>query len=356
MRRIFTLSLLPIVGLALLLLAFFWSQRDLRLRLLGQATAGQIVGMAVERTDGRSDLLVGQDADLVLDRAGGDRVTARYRNYARESVTWIPRPGAAPEAIAPAEVSEKLGSETARVLDEAGKGDAEIIRWALLRESRRSNDPRRIIRLEKTETTHAYLDLPTLPTQMAIRDGRVILGDGSVEDPSPGTITIAALFDRSDAGTVQKNKGETLVRYEYRRNGQSITPAKKNFFLFAEPYVTEFRPVFGFEVAGTPIARVSQVGRHGGPTLALRLFEGGAVYFDPARPSEAILTALPGPVNGDPLGWFSRLCEGIFAQWGSTALIALAALMFLIVGAGFISLAIWPGRKITSAPSPPRSP
>lgn len=356
MRRLLTLSVLPAVGLTLFVLAFLWSQRDLRLRFLGQATEGRIVGMAVERADGRSDLLTGQDTDLVLVRAGGDRVLARYRNYARESVAWIPRPGAEPEPLTPAEVPEKLGPETTRVLDEAGRGDAEIIRWAMLRESRRGDDPRRIIRLEKTETTHAYLDLAALPTVLTMRDGHASLDPADPNTPPPGTITITTVFDRSDPALVQKNKGESLVRYDYRRNGQPVTPAKKNFFLFAEPYATEFRPVFGFEVAGTPIARISQVGRHGGPTLALRLFEGGTVYFDPAQPSEAILTALPGAVNGDPLGWFSRLCEGIFAQWGSTALIFIAGLMFLVVGASFISLALWPSKKITLVHAPPASP
>ncbi len=349
MKRLLTLASLPAIGLVLLLLAFFWSQRDLRLRFLGQPTEGRIVGMVLQREDGPDDLLTGLDSDLVLVRADGDRIQARYRDYSLESVSWIPRSGTAPRPLSPAEAlsaDSVLGPETARVLADAGRGEAEILRWALLRESRRPGDPRRIVRLEKTETARGYFDLGMVPEVLSMRDGRVTLDPQAVSTPPPGTITIHTVFDRSDPVAVRKNKGDPLIRYEYLRNGQPFTPAKKNFFLFAEPYSTQFRPVFGFDVAGRSMARISQIGRHGGPTLALRLFEGGMVYLDPAQPSEAILTAVPGPVNGDPLGWFSRFCEGLFAQWGSTALIVIAGLSFLAVGAGFLSLALWPRKRL----------
>jgi hypothetical protein len=230
--------------------------------------------------------------------------------------------------------------DLARVVSDSVRGEAEILRWALLREARRAEDPRRVVRIEKTETIRGYFDQETLPVVMTLRDGELVM------DPNGGepadTVTIRAVFDRTDPAVIQKSKGDSLVSYEYVRNGEPFTPEKRNFFLFAEPYSTQFRPVFGFEANGKPLARLSHIGRHGGPTLALQLFGNCRVFYDPKNPAEAILTALAGPVNGDPLGWFSRLCEGVFGQWGSTALIVIAGGTFFFVGLVFLSLVLIP--------------
>lgn len=356
MKRFLTLATLPVVGAALLVVAFLWSQRDLRLRILGQPADGRVLGMAVQRPSGATDLLTGVDTDLVLTQADGDRIAARFENYAPVSASWHPQAGGAPQPLSPEAIRDGnavITPETARVLNDAVRGEAEIIRWSLLRESRRPDDPNRIVRIEKNETIHGYFDLTELPIVLSVKDGRVSLDPQNTGAPPLGRATIRTVFDRSDPDLVQKNKNETLVRYEYLRNGAPFVPAKRDFFLFAEPYATQFRPVFGFEVAGTPLARVSHIGRHGGPTLALRLYEDVGVFFDPANPADAILIARPGPVNGDPLGWFSRLCEGIFAQWGSTSLILIAALTCFLVGGIFISLAIWPRRRAGEHSSPP---
>ena len=335
MKRILSLSVFPLIGLALLMTALAWSGRDLRLLFQGQVAEGRIVGMTLQR-DGRSDLLTGVDTKLTLKLADGSPIEARYRNYAPDNEREISDPPPSPELR--------------RVLADAVRGDAEIIRWALLRESRRPGDPRRVVRIEKTETIHGYFDLETIPTLLESRDGHIMpsqTGGGSL---TPSTAVIRAVFDFSNPQAVAANKGESLVEYEYSRNGAAFTPEKKNFFLNAEPYTTKFLPVFGFEVNGDTIARLSHIGRHGGPTLALRLYEKCMVYYDPNQPAEAILMAVPGPVNGDPLIWFSRLCEGFFGQWGSSSLIALAGLGFVITGALFISLAVWPGKPVITTP------
>ena len=344
MKNLVRLSILPIIGLALLALAFFWSQRDLRLRLFGQTAEGRIVGMALQRADGRSDLLTGLDTGLVLTLADGGQVKASFRNYGFQSAALIFADGTSRElAAADLEGDDPLaGKVLARVVNDSLRGDAEISRWALLREGRRSDDPRRVVRIEKTETVRGYFDLETLPVVLAMQDGDVVMDPDGKIPARAGTVTIRAVFDRSDPGTIQKNKGDSMVSYEYLRNGEAITPAKKNFFLFAEPYATQFRPVFGFEAGRNPLARLSHIGRHGGPTLALQLYGGCRVFYDRGNPSEAILTALPGPVNGDPLGWFSRLCEGVFGQWGSASLILIAGAGFLLTGLLFISLVVVP--------------
>lgn len=344
MKNLLRLSVFPLVGILLLVMAFFWSERDLRLRFFGQSAEGRIVGMALQREDGRSDLLTGLDTDLALTLADGGELKGRFRNYELQSAVLISADGTSREVTAAdlEKNSPLLGEKLAQVLNDSLRGDAEILRWALLREGRRTDDPRRVVRIEKTETVRGYFDLESLPLVLAMRNGEVVMDREGKTPDEAGTVTIRAVFDRSDSEALLKNKGDSMTFHEYVRNGEGITPEKKNFFLFAEPYGTQFLPVFGFDAGGNPLARLSHIGRHGGPTLALQLYGPCRVFYDPMNPSEAILTALPGPVNGDPLGWFSRLCEGVFGQWGSTALIVIAGAGFFITGLFFISLVAIP--------------
>ena len=333
MKRLFPSLLFIGIGLALLLASYVWCKRELTLRLHGEPAPGRIVGMALKRAD-HTDLLTGIDTLLVLTLADGTRLQADYRDFVLRSQ---PAPDLAPDL--------------ARVLADAVVGQADILRWSLLRESRRPDDPRRVVRIEKTETIHGCFNLDQIPPVLALREGRLVL------DPFPigataGTVRIHGDFDFRDPAAVKANKGDSLVAYDYQRLGASITPEKRNFFLFAEPYATEFRPVFAFTANGLQVARLSHVGRHGGPTLALRLFGECDVFYDPQQPTEAVLLAHVGPGQGEWLAWFSRLCEGIFAQWGSAALIALAGLLFIATGLLFLSLWLFPSKNL---PHPPAS-
>lgn len=353
MKRILTLSVFPLIALALFAAAYWWSGRDLRLRFQGEATEGRIVGMALDR-EGQNDLLIALDTKLDLLLADGTRIETRYHNYALDTATEQAPGGGILRNLTGSEVdgsaettATSFSPELLRVLNDAVKGEAEIVRWALLRESRRIDDPRRVVRIEKTETVNGYFGLKEIPLLLELRDGKITLDESGDNAPSPGTVVIRGVFDFTDPDRVKANKGDSLVDYEYLRLGEPFTPEKRNFFLFAEPYATQFLPIFGFEANGQAIARRSHIGRHGGPTLALQLFGNCMVYYDPANPAEAILIATPGPVKGTPLLWFSRLCEGFFGQWGSGSLILLAGLLFLMTGMIFISLVIWPSKKIT---------
>ncbi len=356
MKRILTLSVFPLIALALFIASYLWSGRDLRLRFQGKETEGRIVGMALDR-EGTNDLVTALDTKLDLLLADGTRIEALYHNYALTSATeQAPAGGTlrtltARELDGSAETSAtSLSPELLRVLNDAVKGEAAIVRWALLRENRRIADPRRVVRIVKTETVHGYFGLKEIPPVLKLRDGRVTFDKSGANAPDQGTVVIRGVFDFSDPARVKANKGNSLVDYEYLRLGESLTPEKKNFFLFAEPYATQFLPVFGFEANGQPIARLSHIGRRGGPTLALQLYGNCMVYYDAANPAEAILIATPGPVDGAPLAWFSRLCEGVFAQWGSAALIALAGLLFIGTGLLFLSLLLFPSKNL---PPPP---
>ncbi len=351
MKNLLRLSTMPLVGLLLLCTAYFWSERDLRLRVSGESTEGRIIGMALQREDGRGDLLTGLDTELVLTTEDGARLLARFRNYEFRSASLLFADGTSRD-LAASDLeggSPDVSPMLAGVVADSLRGEAEVLRWALLREERRSADPRRVRRIDKTETVRGYFDLKSLPVVLTVRDGEVVMDPAGEASAVPGTVRIRAVFDRSNAETLLKSKGEPMVSYEYLRGGKACSPEQKNFFLHAEPYSTQFFPVFGFDVGGNPLARLSHIGRHGGPTLALQLFERCRVYYDPQRPSEAILMAVPGPVNGDPLGWFSRLCEGVFGQWGSASLMVLAELGFILTGLIFISLLVLPHLRTTNS-------
>lgn len=335
MKRFFTLATFPLIGLVLLATAWFWSARDFRLRFFGETAEGRIVGMALER-EGGSDLVVGINTDLVLTQANGEQVRASYRDYSLVS-TILP----AGTSDHPSQLSPALEG----VLADVVRGSAEDVRWALLRESRRVGYPRRIVRIEKTETVRGAFDLASYP-EFALDDGKLALMPRDGEPIPTGEVTVRAVFDHSDIAVIDQNRGDSLVDYQFLHDGKPSEPDQKDFFLRTEPHPTQFLPVFGFIADGQPVARLSHIGRHGGPTLALVLFGPCRVYYDPANPVEAILMSDPGPVGSEPLAWFSEYCEGLFGQWGSTALIALAGLLFLGTGLILISLAVRPSHNL----------
>ena len=352
------LSILPIIGCALLLSSVIWSQRELKLRFLGQAADGQIIGMVLQRTQ-TADILSGIDTAFVLTLANGDRIQADYVNYTLSTSSILP---AGTITIGEAATLDAQNSQTELgdsastvtlsdnlqvILDVIVRGNAELVRWALLRESRRAPDPTRIVRIEKTEVVDAYLDVPRVPEVFELQNDKLLLEAHEVISPYAGEVRIHAVFDVTDPEIVKSKRGDSLIEYSYARNGTNITPERKDFFLSAEPYSTQFRPIFAYQANDMAVARLSHIGRHGGPTLALRLYGPCRVYYDKADPEQAFVSAVAGPVGKDPLEWFGRYCEGLFGQWGSTALIALAGLLFILTGLFFISLAVFPPRKIT---------
>ena len=343
MPKFLRLSILPFIGCLFLIGAYLWSQREVNLRFFGQPGEGQLIGMVLQRND-HADVLAALDIDLTFTLANGDRIECSYANYVLHAATYISaKTGVEPRSLSSADLDLKssqtsLSPALRKVIMDSVRGDAAIVRWAMLRENRRPNDPSRVLRLEKIETVSGYFGVKHLPEIFGLRDGLLILNEES--EFYAGVVRIRGVFDQSNPAAVKANKGETLSDYSYERNGKPVTPEKKNFFLNAEPYSTQFRPIFAFEANGNVVARLSHIGRRGGATLALILYSPCRVYYDPKHPEEAIVSALPGPIAGEPLAWFSRFCEGLFGQWGSTALITLAGLMFIVTGLLFIYLAL----------------
>jgi hypothetical protein len=344
MPRFIRFLILPALGLVLLGVAYFWSQREVNLRFFGKSAEGRLIGMVLQRP-GSADVLTSIETQLLLSLGNGDRIDVNYTNYERKSAVYQPADGGAARPISADDLvtgskTSSLGTEIPRIISESVRADVAMLGWALLRESRRPEDPRRVVRLEKIENVHGYVGISHVPEVFDLRNGTVVIKADQPDAPPTGTIRIRAVLDRSDPVALKARKGDVVAEYSYERNGVASKPEKKNFFLNTEPYASQFRPIFGFKANDREVARLSHIGRHGGPTLALLLFGPCRVYYDPKNPEQAVVTAVAGPVAGEPLAWFTRYCEGLFGQWGSGSLIVLAGLLFICTGLAFIYMAI----------------
>ena len=337
MKRLAPFFVLPVLGLALLLAGFLWGGRDLRTRLIGEAVPANLPGMWITRAVGPSDLLTGISTELRFTTADGRIFLVHARNH---------RPLTAPSAAGGLDFPPDVKT----FLEKSLAGDIALLRGALRGEARRADDPARIVRVEKIETIHGYLGLPSAPPLLRA-DAADPLFPIVPADPAlavtRGEIRIRAVLDLSDPASLAERRGDSLATYEYLRAGVVTEPAKKNFFLHAEPSSTEFRPVYTYEVDGRrAFVRVSHIGRLGGPTLALRLFHGSTVYHDPAAPELGVLIADAGRPEGQYLAWFSRFCEGIFSQWSMTAILMCAGVIMIFVGLLAFSLVVKPSRHL----------
>lgn len=315
---------MPLIGLLYILVSYHLHREQLWIRRHGVQTEGVISGMAIAR-EGKYDLVSRFETVVTLRLADGTLQEVRLING---------EPVHKPE-MDPAEWDRLL---------QAGLDDVERLRWLLKREARRGDDPRRVVWLEKTEAVSGFFGLPTLPEKMTFHD-ELVFPEPS-EGLKPGEVITSVTMD-GNPQRVRENRGDSLMSYLQLREGEPYTPAKRNFLLFCEPYATVFRPVFRYKVDSIEYASVSHIGRHGGPTLALRLFHPCRVYYLPDKPEKALLMADPGPVGGKPLDWFSRFCEGLFAQWGTASLIVLAGLIYLACGLLFITLAVRPSHPLS---------
>ncbi len=339
MKRIAPFLVLPVLGLTLLLAGFLWGGRDLRTRLFGEAVPARLPGMWITRAAGSSDLLTSISTECRFTTADGRIFLIHARNHRPLTAS-----GTLPEADFPPHLKT--------FLDKSLAADIALLRGALRGEARRADDPARIVRVEKIETIHGYLGLPSAPPLLRA-DAADPLFPIVPADPAlaatRGEIRIRAVLDLSDPAALAERRGDSLAAYDYLRAGVATEPAKKNFYLYAEPSSTEFRPVYAYEVDGRSFVRVSHIGRLGGPTLALRLFHDSTVYHDSAAPELGVLIADAGRPEGQYLAWFSRFCEGVFSQWSLTAILMCAGAVMIFVGLLAFSLEVKPSRHLDPA-------
>lgn len=341
MTRLLRLAAMPLLGIVFIGVSAYLNWAQLRLRVTGEKVAGRVAGMAIVRGI-TNDVITSIETEVEVTRESGLGTRIDYVDYVMQAA-WNVETNGATEAIS----TNEVGRDLVVLMEEVARRSAERIREILKREARkRTREGERVVRIVKTETARGYLDVGRLqPVLVWGEDGiRPIARDGHAI--TSGFVRTHAVFDMRDMAVVQSNKGETMVSYAQVRNWQLHEPASKNFVLYCEPYATEFRPVFTYEVGGKRYARLSHIGRHGGPTLALVLFGPCWVYYDKTAPEKAVLIANPGKMDGAVLAWFSRLCEGAFAQWGSGALIVLVGVFCIVLGLIQISLVVWPSERL----------
>lgn len=335
------LSVMPVMGVLFIGVSVWMNWRPLRLRVTGEKVAGRVAGMAIVR-GATNDVITSIETEVEVTGESGVGRRVAYVDYVMRAA-WKVQTNGEVEVISTSEA----GSELVALTEDVARRSAERIREIMKREARKSaREGERVVRIVKTETARGFLDVGRLQPVLAWGEEgiRPIARDG--QRMTTGFVRTQAVFDMRDQALVQSNKGDMMTSYAQVRNWQVHEPASKNFVLFCEPYATEFRPVFTYEVAGKRYARLSHIGRHGGPTLALVLFGPCWVYYDKAAPEKAVLIANPGKMDGAVLAWFSRLCEGAFAQWGSGALIVLVGVIMIMLGLIQLSLAVWPSGRL----------
>ncbi|MCX7848057.1 MAG: hypothetical protein N2595_08535 [bacterium] len=343
MNVLLRLSVLPLLGIGFIATSIYLNWAQLRLRVAGEKIAGQVAGMAIVRGV-TNDVIFGIDTEVEMTYETGLGTRLLYKNYKVDAAWTVMRDG-----VAEPLPTDDVSGEILQLAEEVARRSAERIREILKRESRkRRGNGERVVRIIKTETARGYLNVGKIHPVLDWDEKGIRPTSRGGQTPTTGFVRTHAVFDMRDMALVQSNKGEMMVGYAQTRNWELHTPSKQNFVLYCEPYTTEFRPVFAYEVSGRRYARLSHIGRHGGPTLALVLFGPCWVYYDKNAPERAVLIANPGRMEGGILAWFSRLCEGVFAQWGSGALIVMVGLFCLVSGLIQISLAIWPSKRLTS--------
>lgn len=341
MTRVLRLAAMPVLGMMFIGVSAYLNWAPLRVRLTGEKVAGRVAGMAIVR--GRTnDVITSIETEVEVTYETGLGTLVGYTDYELRGAWRVEKDGGKEEIG-----TNEVRREVVALAEEVARRSADRIREIMKRESRKSaREGERVVRIIKTETARGFLDVGRLQPALTWDETGIqpVNRDGSTV--TAGFVRTHAVFDMRDMAAVQSNKGDTMMSYRQERNGEEVRPEKRNFVLYCEPFSTEFRPVFTYEVAGKRYARLSHIGRHGGPTLALVLFGPCWVYYDKTAPEKAVLIANPGKMDGAVLAWFSRLCEGAFAQWGSGALIVLVGVIMIVLGMIQISLVVWPSGRL----------
>ena len=353
MKEWVRLAVFPLFAVGLAIVASLIRADDLKILWGGTRVPAKVEGMLIVRPQ-RIDLIDAIATEIVFELSDRRRLHAEFRNFVLINCQWIslatPSPTAGHATTSVDAAESVVHPHYVALLNEAVEINAQRSRWLLQRESESTVDGAHVVRIEKSEHASGLFGLAKVPDGVASVAGRLRPSDGTAGGTAGDVITYAVL-DARDAEAMKASKGDTLVEYQQTRQGVVVEPKTKDFCLFSEPYATEFRPVFIYSAGEDRHVGISDVGRHSGPTLAIRMFRPCWAYYEDQAPERATLVANTGPISGDPLGWFSRYCEGLFSQWGMPLLIAFAASISAVVSLILISLVIWPPvtRSITPA-------
>lgn len=323
------LLIFPALALLLLLLAWRLAAPDLRVWSAGGRAPGFVAALLLSRP-GSHDVIQRIDADFTLRYADGTE--ARFSTRNSEIV-------ALGDAAPPPDAAQLAGA------------DAGAIRRFLQRSARAEAPGERVVRVEKIERARGWFKLPEAPASYAVdADGAVRPADSTTPPSVRGS---RAIFSQENAERLAADRGDSLLEFAVEFDGvaQEHT-GPRDFALFTEPRSTLRRPIFTYAAEGATHAMVADLGRYGGQSLAFPLFKPCRVAYVPGDPTRSLLLAEIGrpPAGLKALDWFSRACEAVLTRWVFPGLLALAAAIYLGVGAMLASLAWLPPKKV---PEPP---
>ena len=310
--RLLKFSGFPLIGLSILFLGLHLFESELRLALSGNKVVGSVSATILKRSQS-SDFVRNVDTVLTCTTLSGKTIQLPYRNFKFH--------GTFPKEL------ERIRTKLASV----ASGPIAEGRRLLWGEEWLENNSDRIVRVEKQEIVSGFLTLKELPKEVTINNGVLTLPDNG---PINRDITRAVLDIREDFHDPD-NPDSIIIDYETSRSdGSKVERARDDFYLYREPYFTEYWPVFRYTHNGRENAYISRVGRRGGPSLALRLFEPCHVFIDPESPKDVYASTIIPKLSESPsfIRWLSDFLEGVFSQWGPFSVFVLLSVFFTFTG------------------------
>ena len=319
------LLFLPLVGIGYFLGALWLGGGELWLALTGDRAQGRIAGVLKVRSDHAE--YVGRIAHrLEFEFANSSIVSVDVADYEPQAISLDSDPFPL-SAIERSASDPRLPIGFPALLREATVGDAATLRRIIQRQSRLDR-PNRIVRILKSESAVVWRRLPASTRTFELEDTLHAVPAG-LTGSSSVTVVTRAEFGEPPASS--DARGDRMISFMRTIGGQVVEPHRRDFILFDEPYETAQLPVFIFEAHGKHHALLSDLGRHGPPTVAFPVFGNCTVAYDPAAPAQALLMPhVAAPDGSMPvLDWFSTTCESLFSRWGYVAILAFGVVLCL---------------------------
>ena len=315
------LLFLPLVSAGYVLGALALGGGELWLAFTGERAPGRIAGVLKVRADS-ADYVGRLDHRIEFHFADGASATIEARDYQPVSLS-IAGQAAPLSLLAGGDRDARLPADFPALAHEAIRADAAALRRLLQRQSRQTH-PLRTVRLVKTETATVWRGLAPSAREFELQDARHAIPRGRPADAAVEVVTRAEFAEPAD---LRAARGDRMVAYARTIAGGAVEPHRQEFILFDEPYATAQIPVFIFTAGDAPLALLSDLGRHGPPTVAFPVFGDCTVAYDPAAPTQALLMPHLAPPDGTMplLDWFSKFCESLFSRWGYVAILGFGA-------------------------------
>lgn len=352
-RSTLILAIYPTIALFLLVATYVLFAEWWRISFTGEETEGRIKAVFFLRDSGQNALLAGVDTRLLMTRANGAILQLYYRDNGIEEVVEGERrysfgEGGQIQFSGDDEVDRELTAEFREIV--TGKNDRAS--WFLLRQ-RRLGGPEAFVRLEKIETAILWEGLPETFNDFALdaSSGRVVPRSG-LEAFEVSELVTHAVFSYEDEEALAERRGDMLLSYERRLDGEVVDDLNSQFVIYNEPYWTTKYPVFVFDSNGQTLALKADIGRHGDPSLAFPLFAQVTVNYLAENPEQALMNGkITARKPGEQfLNWFSRASEVYLTRWIYPGMFLFCAVLLAFVSVIFISMMTHPPKRLPPVP------